>query len=41
MERKLRRVYYGLKGFWKGLPAFKKLTREGVSGDVAKLWPMK
>ena len=41
METKLSRVYYGPKNFWKGLPAFKKLAKEGVSEDVAKLWPMK
>ena len=41
METKLSRVYYGPKSFWKGLPAFKKLAKEGVSEDVAKLWLMK
>ncbi|CAH3031737.1 unnamed protein product [Pocillopora meandrina] len=28
MERKLSRVYYALKGFWKGLPAFKGVSRD-------------
>ncbi|PFX23465.1 hypothetical protein AWC38_SpisGene11968 [Stylophora pistillata] len=43
MERKLSRVYYSPKGFWKGLGkglgAVKKLAEEArVPEDVAKLW---
>ena len=42
MGRKISRVYCCSKGFWKGLPAFKRLVKEArVSEDVAKLWPMK
>ena len=42
MGRKISRVYYSSKGLWKGLPLFKKLTKEArMSEDVAKLWPMK
>ena len=41
-NKKLSRIYYSLKGFWKGLPAVKKLSQEaGVSEDEAKLWLMK
>ena len=40
--RKLSRIYYSSKGFWKGLPAVKKLAdASGVSEDEAKLWLMK
>ena len=40
--RKLSRIYYSPKGFWKGLPAVKKLAEAaGVSEDEAKLWLMK
>ena len=36
MGRKISRVYYSSKGFWKGLPLFKKLTKEArMSEDVA------
>lgn len=42
MERKLSRVYYSPKGFWKGLGAVKKLAEEArVPEDVAKLWLMR
>ena len=41
-NKKLSRIYYSPKGFWKGLPAVKKLSQEaGVSEDKAKLWLMK
>ena len=41
-NKKLSRIYYSPKGFWKGLPAVKKLSQEaGVSEDEAKLWLMK
>ena len=39
---KLSTIYYSPKGFWKGLPAVKKLAESaGVSEDEAKLWLMK
>ncbi|PFX28891.1 hypothetical protein AWC38_SpisGene6398 [Stylophora pistillata] len=42
MGRKLSRVYYSPKGFWKGLDTVKKLAKEaGVPEDVAKLWLIK
>ena len=42
MEKKLSRIYYSPKGFWKGLPAVKKISQEaGVTEDEAKLWLMK
>ena len=42
MDRKLRRVCYSSKGFWKGLLAVKKLAQEaGVTEDDAKLWLMR
>ena len=42
MERKLSRVYYSPKGFWKGLGAVKKLAEEArVPEDVTKLWLMR
>ncbi|PFX12993.1 hypothetical protein AWC38_SpisGene22967 [Stylophora pistillata] len=42
MERKLSRVYYGPKGFWKGLGVVKKLAEEArVFEDVTKLWLMR
>ena len=38
-NKKLSRIYYSPKGFWKGLPAVKKLSQEaGVTEDEAKLW---
>ena len=38
MERKLSRVYYSPKGFWKGLPSVKKLAKEArVSADDERL----
>ena len=41
-NKKLSRIYYSPKGFWKGLPAVKKLSQESrVSEDKAKLWLMK
>ena len=41
-NKKLSRIYYSPKVFWKGLPAVKKLSQEaGVSEDEAKLWLMK
>ena len=41
-NKKLSRIYYSPKGFWKGLPAVKKLSQEaGVTEDEAKLWLMK
>ena len=41
-NKKLSRIYYSPKGFWKGLPAVKKLSQEaGVCEDKAKLWLMK
>ena len=41
-NKKLSRIYYSPKGFWKGLSAVKKLSQEaGVSEDKAKLWLMK
>ena len=34
-NKKLSRIYYSPKGFWKGLPAVKKLSQEaGPSFDV-------
>jgi len=40
--KKLSKIYYSPKGFWKGLEAVKKLAQEmGVSEDVAKFWLMK
>lgn len=42
MDRKLSRVYYSPKGFWKGLGAVKKLAEEArVPEDVTKLWLMR
>ena len=42
MEKKISKIYHSPKGFWKGLPAVKKLAQEdGVSEDVAKLWLMR
>ena len=42
MDRKLPRVFYSSKGFWKGLLAVKKLAQEaGVNEDDAKLWLMR
>ena len=42
MEKKLSRIYYSPKGFWKGLSAVKKLSQEaGVSEDEAKIFLMK
>ena len=42
MEIKLSRIYDSPKGFWKGLPAVKKLAQEAeVSENVAKLWLMR
>ena len=39
---KLSKIYYSPKGFWKGLPAVKKLSQEaGVSEDKAKISLMK
>ena len=36
-NKKLSKIYYSPKGFWKGLPAVKKLSQEaGVSEDKAK-----
>ena len=41
-NKKLLKIYYSPKGFWKGLSAVKKLSQEaGVSEDKAKLWLMK
>ena len=41
-NKKLSRIYSSPKGFWKGLPAVKKLSQEArVSEDEAKLWLMK
>ena len=41
-NKKLSRIYYSPKGFWKGLPAVKKLSQEArVPEDEAKLWLMK
>ena len=41
-NKKLSRIYYSPKGFWKGLPAVKKISQEsGVSEGEAKLWLMK
>ena len=41
-DKTLSKIYYGPRGFWKGLEAVKKLAQEaGVSADVAKLWLMK
>ena len=41
-SKKLSKIYYSPKGFWKGLSAVKKLSQEaGVSEDKAKLWLMK
>ena len=41
-NKKLSRIYYSPKGFWKGLSAVKKLSQKaGVSEDEAKLWLMK
>ena len=41
-NKKLSKIYYSPKGFWKGLPAVKKLSQEaGVSEDKGKLWLMK
>ena len=41
-DKTLSKIYYGPRGFWKGLEAVKKLAQEaGVSEDVAKLWLMK
>ena len=38
LDRKLSRVCYSSKGFWKGLSAVKKLAQEaGVTEDEAKL----
>ena len=37
-KKKLSRVYYSPKGFWKGLPAVKKLAKEArVSADNERL----
>ena len=42
LDRKLSRVCYSSKGFWKGLLAVKKLAQEaGVTEDDAKLWLMR
>ena len=42
MEIKLSRIYDSPKGFWKGLPAVKKLAQEAeVSENLAKLWLMR
>ena len=42
MERKLLRTEFSPKGFWKGLPAVKRLAKEaGVPEDDTKLWLMK
>ena len=36
---KLKKIYYSLKGYWKGLTAIKKLSEEAkVSEKVAKDW---
>ena len=41
-NKKLSKIYYSPKGYWKGLGAVKKLSREsGVPEDEAKLWLMK
>ena len=41
-ERKLSKIYYSPKGYWKGLQAAKKLSQEsGVPENEAKLWLMK
>ena len=42
IERKLWRIYFSPKDFWKGFPAVKRLAQEaGVSEDDAKLWLMR
>ena len=42
MKRKLLRTEFSPKGFWKGLPAVKRLAKEaGVPEDDTKLWLMK
>ena len=42
LSQKLSRIYYSLKGFWKGLSDVKKLPNAAkVSEDEAKLWLMK
>ena len=42
IERKLLRTGFCPKGFWKGLPAVKRLAKEaGVPEDDTKLWLMK
>ena len=41
-NKKLSKIYYSPKGFWKGLAAVKKLSQEaGVSEDKAKIFLMK
>ena len=41
-NKKLSKIYYSPKGYWKGLQAVKKLSQEsGVPEDDAKLWLMK
>ena len=42
MERELSRISYSPQGFWRGLPAVKKLAQEaGVSDDNAEIWLMR
>ena len=42
MERELSRIHYSPQGFWRGLPAVKKLAQEaGVSDDNAEIWLMR
>lgn len=39
MDAKLKRIYYGLQGYWRGASAIEKLaTAAKVSEDVAKNW---
>ena len=41
-NKKLSKIYYSPKGYWKGFQAAKKLSQEAnVSEDEAKLWLMK
>ena len=41
-NKKLSKIYYSPKGYWKGLQAAKKLSQEAnVPEDEAKLWLMK
>ena len=41
-DKKLSRVYYSLRGYWKGITAIKKLaSATKVDEDFARAWLMK